>query len=147
MSAINDFLNRYPFILGEGAVIERLRRMRGLGLDPFVVNSAFIYDDKKRMALEGICREYLDIGCQFELPILMSTPTWRASRERIAAAGLEGTDLNGDNVAFLDELRNSYNGYFDKVLICGLMSCKGDAYYPTESLSVDEAAEYHAWQA
>jgi len=147
MNTINKFLNRYPCILGEGAVIERLRQMRGLELDPFVVNSAFIYEDKKRRALEGICREYLDIGCQFGLPLLMSTPTWRASRERIAAAGLEGADLNGDNVAFLERLRNSYQEYADKVLICGLMSCKGDAYHPTEALSVDEAAEYHAWQA
>lgn len=147
MNTINKFLNRYPCILGEGAVIERLRRLRGMELDPFVVNSAFIYEDKKRRAQEDICREYLDIGCQFGLPLLMSTPTWRASRERIAAAGLEGTDLNGDNVAFLEQLRNSYQGYADKVLICGLMSCKGDAYRPTEALSVDEAAEYHAWQA
>lgn len=147
MTAINEFLNRYPCILGEGAVIERLRRMRGVELDPFVVNSAFIYDDNKRKALEGICREYLDIGCQFELPLLMSTPTWRASRERIAAAGLEGTDLNGNNAAYLDELRSSYKGYADKVLICGLMSCKGNAYHPAEALSVVEAEEYHAWQA
>lgn len=109
-NTIDTILSRYPFILGEGAVIERLRRMKGLELDPFVVNSAFIYDKEKRRALEGICREYLDIGCQAGLPLLMSTPTWRASRERIAAAGLDGTDLNGDNAAFLEDLRLSYQG-------------------------------------
>ncbi|MBJ6802687.1 homocysteine S-methyltransferase family protein [Geomonas propionica] len=147
MNTIDTFLSRYPFILGEGAVIERLRRMKGLELDPFVVNSAFIYHDEKRRALEGICREYLDIGCQAGLPLLMSTPTWRASRERIAAAGLDGTDLNGDNAAFLEGLRQSYQGYADKILICGLMSCKGDAYHPAEALPEHQAAEYHAWQA
>jgi len=43
-------------ILGEGAVIERLRRNNDLKLDPYLVNSAFIYEDAKRVALETICR-------------------------------------------------------------------------------------------
>ena len=36
------FLENSPFILGEGAVIERLRRSGDLKLDPWLVNSAFI---------------------------------------------------------------------------------------------------------
>jgi homocysteine S-methyltransferase len=77
----------------------------------------------------------------------MSTPTWRASRERIDAAGYSGVDVNGDNVRFLDALRESYGGYAQEVIICGLMSCRGDAYNPTEALGVDEALEFHTWQA
>ena len=94
-----------------------------------------------------MCRQYLDIGCEFGLPLLMSTPTWRASRERIDAAGYSGVDVNGDNVRFLDALRKSYGGYAKEVIICGLMSCRGDAYNPAEALGVDEALEFHAWQA
>lgn len=141
------FLESSPFILGEGAVIERLRRSTALELDPYLVNSAFIYDDAQRAALESICRQYLDIGREFGLPLLMSTPTWRASRERIAAAGFAGVDVNGDNARFLDALRRSYEGYAEKVAICGLMGCRGDAYNPAEALAVDEALEFHAWQA
>ena len=133
-------------ILGEGAVIERLRRS-GLELDPYLVNSAFIYEDAKRAAMETICRQYLDIGRDYGLPLLLSTPTWRASRERIAAAGYAGVDVNGDNFGFLDALRKSYGGYSEKVVICGLMSCRGDAYNPGDALAVDEALEFHAWQA
>ena len=33
------------------------------------------------------------------------------------------------------------------MIICGLMSCRGDAYNPTEALGVDEALEFHTWQA
>jgi homocysteine S-methyltransferase len=77
----------------------------------------------------------------------MSTPTWRASRERIDAAGYAGFDVNGDNVRFLDALRKSYGGYAEKVIICGLMSCRGDAYCPADALAVDEALAFHAWQA
>ena len=142
-----EFLERFPCILGEGAVIERLRRNGNLELDPHLVNSAFIHDGAKRAALETICRQYLDIGRDSGLPLLMSTPTWRASRERIDAAGRGGSDVNGDNVRYLDGLRGSYGDYAEKVVICGLMSCRGDAYDPAAALAVDEARDFHAWQA
>ena len=82
-----EFFKKFPIILGEGAVIERLRRNTDFELDPFIVNSAFIYDKAKRTALETIYRQYLDIGFQYDLPLLLSTPTWRANQKRIAAAG------------------------------------------------------------
>ncbi len=141
------FFEQSPIILGEGAVIERLRRNTDFELDPFIVNSAFIYNQEKRSALETIYRQYLDIGFQYDLPLLLSTPTWRAGRERISAAGYEGTDVNGDNFRFLDALRNSYGVYAQKVVICGLLSCQGDAYNPKEALEIDVAHEFHTWQA
>ncbi len=144
---VKEFIENSQFILGEGAVIERLRRDGSLELNPYLVNSAFIYEDANRSALEVICRQYMDIGYQFGLPLLISTPTWRASRERIEAAGYSGVDVNGDNVRFLDVLRKSYGGYAEKVVICGLMSCRGDAYNPAEALAVDAAREFHTWQA
>ncbi len=142
-----QFLDNTPCILGEGAVIERLRRNSELELDPFLVNSAFIYDTAKRAALETICRQYLDIGREFDLPLLVSTPTWRANRERIAAAGYAGFDVNGDNVRFLEKLRQSYGPYGEKIVICGLLSCCGDAYDPAAALAADEARVFHTWQA
>jgi homocysteine S-methyltransferase len=140
-------LQESPFIIGEGAVIERLRRNERLTLDPYLVNSAFIYAEPTKTALENICRQYLDIGCQFDMPILVSTPTWRASRERIDKAGYTGIDVNGDNFRFLDNLRQSYGEYAAKIAICGLMSCYGNAYNPAEALSRDEARDVHTWQA
>lgn len=136
-----------PVILGEGAVIERLRRMPDIRLDDQVVNSALIYDDRGRSALGRICRQYLEIGRNYGLPLLLSTPTWRAGRERIAAAGLAGRDLNGDNFRFLDSLRREQGDYGKNVVIGGLLSCKGDAYKPQEALSATEARAFHAWQA
>lgn len=142
-----ELLAASPVVLGEGAVIERLRRMASIQLDEQVVNSALIYQDAGRSALEEICRQYLDIGQRCNLPLLLSTPTWRAGKERIAAAGLAGRDLNGDNFRFLDGLRRSYGEYANKVAICGLMSCRGDAYKPQEAMSESVAAKYHRWQA
>lgn len=141
-----ELLAASPVVLGEGAVIERLRR-DGVPLDPHVVNSALVYDAAGRDALARICRQYLKIGRESGLPLLLSTPTWRASRDRIAAAGLSGRDLNGDNFRFLDGLRREYGDYGRRVVICGLLSCRGDAYRPAEALPAGEAQGYHAWQA
>ena len=58
-------------VLGEGAVIERLRRNSDFELDPHIVNSAFIYDQPKRESLAAIYRQYLDIGRQFDLPLIL----------------------------------------------------------------------------
>jgi homocysteine S-methyltransferase len=142
-----DLLDRSRCILGEGAVIERLRRDGRVPLDPHVVNSAFVYDPAGRAALAEIIGQYLAIGRDYDLPLLLSTPTWRASRERIAAAGLADRDLNGDNARFLRDLRREHDDYARKVAICGLLSCRGNAYDPAEALSPGEAREFHGWQA
>lgn len=144
---LTKLLDTNPCILGEGALIERIRRNNGLELDPYLVNSAFIYDQTKCAAQEAICRQYLDIGHTFHLPLLLSTPTWRASKERIYTAGYADRDLNGDNFRFLDRLRKSYGDYAEQVIICGLMSCRGDAYDPASTLAIKEAREFHTWQA
>ena len=73
-TAFSEFFENYPSILGEGVVIERLRRNSDLELDPHIVNSAFVYDPEKRAALEGICWQYLDIGFQYGLPLLPGGP-------------------------------------------------------------------------
>lgn len=143
----SEFLAQSSCILGEGAVIERLRRNSEFELDPVLVNSAFVYDKTKRAALEAIFRQYMDIGYQHGMPLLLSTPTWRASRERIEGAGYGGKDVNGDNFRFLSALRAGYGDYAQKVVISGLMSCRGDAYHPDEALEAADAHEYHTWQA
>jgi homocysteine S-methyltransferase len=144
---IAEFFENSRCILGEGAVIERLRRRSGFVLDPHIVNSGLVYEENGRAALEAIYREYLDIGSASGLPLLLSTPTWRAGRERIAAAGLARKDVNGDNFRFIDALRKGYGAYAGKVLVCGLIGCSGDAYDPGEALSEEAAREFHAWQA
>lgn len=145
-TTLSEFYDNAPCILGEGAVIERLRR-GGSDLDPHLVNSAFIYEPAKRLTLESLYRQYLDIGRESGLPLLLSTPTWRASQERIHAAGYAGADVNGDNVRFLRGVVEGYAGYADQVVICGLMSCRGNAYRPGDAMDVGGAARFHSWQA
>ena len=142
-----EFFEKHQCMLGEGAVIERLRRNSEFELDPHIVNSGFIYDKNRRSFLAGIYRGYLDIGLKYDLPLVLSTPTWRASRERIQEAGYEKSDVNADNFRFLDGIRKSYGEYAHKIIIGGLMSCRGDAYNPSETLTSNDAHAFHSWQA
>ena len=45
-SSFLEFFHQAPLMLGEGAVIERLRRDTEFELNPHVVNSDFIYNEK-----------------------------------------------------------------------------------------------------
>jgi homocysteine S-methyltransferase len=40
-----------------------------------------------------------------------------------------------------------YGDYAHKVAICGVMSCRGDAYKPDEAMTERAAATFHLWQA
>jgi len=142
-----DLLEREPVILAEGAVIERLRREFTVPLHPEVANAAFIYDGEGRRALETIYRQYVAAGEAHGLPLILSTPTWRANRERLARADMAGRDVNGDNARFIAGLRDSCGSYGERIVICGLLSCQGDAYNPQGALSVEAAREFHSFQA
>jgi len=142
-----EFLQRHRCIIGEGAVIERLRRQPGTTLDPHLVNSAFVYDPARRAAMGALYRQYLEISRTHDLPLLMSTPTWRANAENIAAAGCGGCEVNADNVRLLQSLRAETGAHAAKVVIGGMIGCRGDAYRPEEALTTREARVFHAWQA
>ncbi len=142
-----DFLQSHSFILGEGAVIERIRRQPATKFDPYLVNSAFIYDDVSRCTMEAIYGEYLKIGRDHQLPMILTAPTWRASAQNVTAAGYEHRNVNADNLRLLQNLRSQSGDYANQVLIGGLIGCRGDAYRPEEALSTDQAREFHAWQA
>jgi len=138
--------NTVPFVLTEGAVVERLRREPGGCLHPEVANAALLYDPGGRRTLERIYREYLDAARALGLPLLLLTPTWRANGERLRRAGLADRPVQADAFDFLDGLRRM-NGAAGSVFIGGLMGCRGDAYDPRAALPEGEAEAFHADQA
>lgn len=142
-------------MLAEGAVIERLRRDLALSLDPHIVHAGFVYDGRARAALGRVYGQYLDIGRRYAVPMIVLTPTWRASAARLEQAGFAPSssassgatrDVNGDCVRFLVALVAEYGEYARQVYAGGLMGPAGDAYRPQEALSTGEAEVYHAFQ-
>jgi homocysteine S-methyltransferase len=138
--------NGGPLLL-EGSVVERVRRGWPPLLDPVLMNAPMIYSAEGRKVLASIYREYLAAGRANGLPMLLLTPTWRADDGRLTTSPFAGRDLGGDAVRFMADLRAELGIYGSRVLLGGLMGCRGDAYRPEEALARPEARMYHRPQA
>ncbi len=142
-----DAIRGDKIVLTEGALIERLRRDPSVQLDANVLHAGFVYQLEAQQRLAELYRQYLEVGRDAGRPMIVGTPTWRANSERLRAARLADRDVNADNVAFVREQIYRCGPYASRVMLGGLMGCRGDAYRPAETLSADEAREFHLPQA
>lgn len=134
------------FVLGEGSLYERLRRSPAVELDDHVAHAGLIYNDGARDVLEAVHREYLEIGVRYKIPMMASSPTWRANRERIDRSPFAGMPVNRDAVRFMRDLAASLSSDGLPILIAGQCGPKGDGYLPEEAPSADDAVSFHAEQ-
>lgn len=142
-----DMINKGRFVAAEGAVIERVRREFPVEMDPYIAHAGLIYHREGKKVLTRIYRQYADIARDHGMPMILLTPTWRASRERLGLSGLSPEKVNGDCCRFLSAIRREYRNFADKIYIGGLMGCRGDAYRPGEALGSNEAYMFHRPQA
>ena len=143
-----DILN-YPVVLTEGGMVERINRNPSIELDPHIAHAGLIYNEKGRETLRQIYTSYIDVGKKYDCPFLSLTPTWRANPERIKQSEFHEKfeTINKDCVNFLNDIRQDYKGYSEKIFIGGMMACYGDAYVPEEALSEKDAEIFHSEQA
>jgi homocysteine S-methyltransferase len=135
-------------VLIEGAVVERLRRDPRFSLDPHAAHTPLLYTPAGRAALVSLWRGYIDVARDSDLPILVFTPTWRATPERLRRASLpEVKSVCCEAVALLEEVRSAYGEPGSRILTGGLLGCRGDAYAPGEALDARSAEKFHAAQA
>lgn len=132
-----------PAILMEGALGERLKREYGLIFDDEVAMAGLVYQEKSRSALYEIWSEYISVAKEYRLPFMATTPTRRANRERVLRSAYSSRIIL-DNVNFLKQVQKNSK---IEMYVGGLMGCKGDAYQATDVLLVQEAKEFHSWQA
>lgn len=129
-------------LLMEGAVVERLRR-DGVPLHPRTLHAGLVLSEAGRRTLAPLYGGYLEAARRASLPLLLLTPTWRASPDRTAAAGLPFAEVHRAAAEFLRSLLTAE----DRAFVLGLMGNRGDAYRPQEALSTQEAERFHAAQA
>ena len=137
------FLGKYPVVLGEGSMYERLRRGGSDAFDPEIAYAGMLYDDAGREILAATHREYIDIGQRHRLPIVAGTPTWRASADRIARSTHAGKPVNSDACILMREIRDSYGPNATTILIAGITGPEGDGYKPDEAPETKAAVEIH----
>lgn len=111
------------YILMEGAIAERLKREFNIKIRDDVAIASCIYSDKEKLKM--LYEEYINIAINFDIPIMISTPTRRANKERVLKSEYN-ENIILYNVSFLKEIRNKYSS--KKIFVGGLMGCIGDAY-------------------
>ena len=145
MSTFKNTYRKSPVILAGGPFLERMKREFSLNVDHNQLESSeLIY--KYPELLESIYRQYLNIGSDYDLPILVTTPTTRFSPEVQKKSKFGYLNTVSDACNFLNVIRSSYKEYSKKIFIGGSLGCKGDAYSGDSILSIEASYNFHLSQ-
>jgi S-methylmethionine-dependent homocysteine/selenocysteine methylase len=100
-------------------------------------------------ALRRYFEPYVRIALAREVGIVLETPTWRANPDWAARIGHSGDRLESLNrraVELLHELREEFETEETPIVISGCVGPRGDGYIVGETMTADEAANYHGAQ-
>jgi S-methylmethionine-dependent homocysteine/selenocysteine methylase len=104
-----------------------------------------------RAALSRYYRPFLELARDRDVPLVLSTPTWRASADWGRLLGYEGDELAAVNrraVAFVEAVRDDVLApeAREGIVIDACIGPRSDAYRPTLVMDAEEAESYHACQ-
>lgn len=103
-----------------------------------------------RAHLERYFETYLAIAKEAKTGFVLESATWRSSRDWAEPLDMSLAELaahNREAIAMLHELRDRHQTSECPIVVSGCVGPRGDGYNPAEIMSVDEAREYHSWQA
>ena len=143
---LHELLKTRELILTDGSMYELLRRSPDVEFDAHIAHSGLIYNPDWAQVLERVLRDYIEVAVARQLPMLATTPTWRANHERIEASAFSTRAVNRDNVRFLRAIIDSYGDASAEILLGGDIGPKGDAYKPGEAPDTQEAVAFHRYQ-
>jgi homocysteine S-methyltransferase len=132
--------------LTDGGLETDLIFLRVIDLPEFA-SFPLLDDPAMREVLCDYYRDYLRIGAEAGLGMVLETPTWRASSEWGDLLGYDAgrlADVNRRAVELVDELRTSDGAA--GVVISGCLGPRGDAYVDLGSMTPEQAADYHGVQ-
>lgn len=139
-----NYIKSKDFILTEGAIVERLKKEYQVKLDSFINHAGLIYDDPNTLSI--LYKQYIEIAEEYDIPIMIMTPTRKVNFETIEQSIYSGRDIINDSCVYLKKLRTEHPTFSDKIFIGGLLGCKGDAFLSEEALGIEESYEFHKIQ-
>jgi homocysteine S-methyltransferase len=147
LSFTDAVADRIP-VLTDGAVETRIMFETSITMNPEIQVAGLLGDGHGEPALRAIYQSYLDAATAAGVPLVIGTPTFRASTTYTRRAGLGEADavrrLNSAAVTFHRQMLDGHTG--PPVWIAGVLGPAGDAYRPAEAPSATAAAEYHRAQ-
>ncbi len=100
-------------------------------------------------AMKDMYRSYLDVIAKHGVCALIGGLDYRASPDWGELLGYSPTGLAAANIQSIEFLREIAQEYFSdipEILIQGLIGPRGDAYERNETITADEAEDYHSVQ-
>jgi S-methylmethionine-dependent homocysteine/selenocysteine methylase len=121
------------------------------GIDlPCFATFPLVEHEEGRAALRRYFKPYLETARLYGAGFLLEASTWRANPSWGAELGYSRDDLADVNrrcVSFAEEIRAAEARPGQPIVISAPIGPEGDAYDPADHLTVEQAEEFHAWQA
>jgi S-methylmethionine-dependent homocysteine/selenocysteine methylase len=131
--------------LTDGGMETTLIYHDGIDLPDFAAFTV-LASEQGRKALAAYYDAYLTVAEARGLPIVLDTPTWRASSDwgaRLGYSAEQLAEVNRDAVAFVREV---CAGRAARALVCGAIGPRGDGYVVGELMTTTDAERYHTPQ-
>lgn len=136
------------FYLSEGGSETELMYKYGFELPHFAMFPLLDNPDAVSKMRE-MFRSYLEVAAKHKICALMGGLDYRASPDwgELLGYSPEGlAEANFQSIEFLRELANEYVSEIPDILIQGLIGPRGDAYERNETITENEAEDYHSVQ-
>ena len=102
-------------------------------------------DERGREALRRYFEGFLETAERHGVPFVLDTPTWRANPDWGRRLGYDEAALAEANRRAVEFARELAGDRAD-VVVDGVLGPRGDGYVVGETMTADEAADYHGWQ-
>ena len=136
------------FYLSEGGTETELMYKYGFELPQFAMFPLLDNPDAVSKMRE-MFRSYLEVAAKYKTCALMGGLDYRASPDWGELLGYSARGLaeaNLQSIEFLREIASEYTSEIPDILIQGLIGPRGDAYERNETITENEAEDYHSVQ-
>ncbi len=145
-----DFPQQQPSVtyLTEGGTETEIMYKYGFELPEFAV---FPLLDQPRAVTElrGMYARYLDTAARHGVGVIMGGLDYRASPDWAALLGYSReslAEMQLRSIDFLRDVAKPYEGQLPSLLFAGIIGPRGDAYTVDDTITAEEAEEYHSEQ-
>jgi S-methylmethionine-dependent homocysteine/selenocysteine methylase len=94
-------------------------------------------------------RDFAQLAREFEVGLVLESPTWRAHADLAEVVGVTPGDIDEANRKAIDlllEVRREFEAEQSPMVISGNIGPRGDGYSPSKLMTPDQAQEYHSRQ-
>lgn len=142
--------NKKPCFLYDGPMETRIEFDTNLKLDNEMSIFTLIFSEEGKSALRKLYSEDIAIAEQYNLPIIINAPTYRANPAHCKRLGFDLDEIEKINlkcVQFAKEIRQSFPDYKDNIFVTAPIGPKLSGYAPDYESDIAYMTRFYAVQA